>query len=83
MSRGFEVLASWSSIDRLPSITCPVLLTAGRHDVFTSFPQSHRIARHLPNAEVLLFEQSGHFPWLDEPDAFFPAVKGWLAAHVG
>jgi proline iminopeptidase len=83
MTRGFEVLASWSAIDRLASITCPVLLTAGRHDLFTSFPQAHRIARHLEDAEVVLFEHSGHFPWLDEPDAFFPAVKAWLAAHLG
>ncbi len=47
MARGFEILAGWSSVDRLATITCPTLLIAGRHDVFTSFPQSYRIARRM------------------------------------
>jgi proline iminopeptidase len=83
MLRGFQVLSTWSSVDRLPQVRCPVLLVAGRHDVVTSFPQAHRIARHLPDADVIVLEHSAHYPWLDEPDAFFTAVKGWLTARVG
>jgi proline iminopeptidase len=81
MARGFEVLASWSSVDRLRTITCPVLLVFGRHDLFTSWPQSNRIARRVDDADVVILEDSGHFPWIDEPDAFFAAVNGWLDAH--
>jgi proline iminopeptidase len=83
MMRGFQVLSTWSAIDRLPQVRCPVLLVAGRHDVVTSFPQASRIARHLPDAEVVVLEHSAHYPWLDEPDAFFAAVHGWLAARFG
>ena len=36
--RGFEVLAEWSSVDRLASITAPTLVLAGRHD------RVHRLA---------------------------------------
>jgi proline iminopeptidase len=82
MARGFEILSSWSSVDRLATITCPTLLVVGRHDVFTSFPQSYRIARRLPDAEVVVLEDSGHFPWIDEPDAFFVATTGWLGRHA-
>jgi pimeloyl-ACP methyl ester carboxylesterase len=82
MARGFEVLASWSSVDRLATITCPTLLVVGRHDVFASFPQSYRIARHLPDAEVVVLEDSGHFPWIEEPDTFFIAVTDWLGRHA-
>ncbi|MGH8991253.1 MAG: alpha/beta fold hydrolase [Acidimicrobiia bacterium] len=78
MIRGFEVLATWSAVDRLPGVTCPVLLVAGRHDVLTSFPQSHRIARHLPAAEVVVVEETGHFPWIEAPDVFFATVDRWL-----
>ena len=83
MLRGFEVLASWSSIDRLSTVRCPTLLVTGRHDVFSSFPQAHRIARRIPGARVEIFEHSGHFPWLDEPDAFFGLVHDWLVTTVG
>jgi proline iminopeptidase len=81
-ARGFEVLAGWSSFDRLGDITAPTLLLAGRHDVFTSVPQSYRIARRLADAEVVVLEQSGHFPWLEEPDACFAAVRDWVGRKL-
>lgn len=80
MVRGFEVLAGWSSVDRLGHIRCPVLCVAGRHDVFTSWPQAWRIARRIADAEVVVLEGSGHFPWVEEPDGFFEVVGAFLAA---
>ena len=81
MKRGFEVLAAWSSIDRLETIKCPTLVVAGRHDVFTSFPQAHRIGRRVRGSTVEVFEHSGHFPWLDEPEPFFAFVRDWLSKN--
>lgn len=78
MMRGFEVLAGWSAVDRLPSITCPTLVVAGRHDHFTSQPQSMRIARRIPDATLVTLEDSGHFCWFDEPDEFFAVVGRFL-----
>ena len=78
MARGYEVLASWSSVDRLGAVECPVLVVAGRHDALTAWPQAERIARRLPDAEVVVLEHSGHMPWIDEPEVFFPTVTGWL-----
>jgi proline iminopeptidase len=71
-------LSGWSSVDRLGTIACPVRLACGRHDVFTSHPQSFRVADRVKGAQVVIFEDSGHFPWLDEPDRFFAVVEGWL-----
>ena len=49
MARGFEVLAGWSSVDRLNTIDAPTLVVVGRHDVHTSWPQStSRIAPRIP-----------------------------------
>ena len=78
MVRGFEVLAGWSAADRLPSITAPTLVLAGRHDPVTSWPQSVRIASRIPGADLVVFEDSGHLPWLDEPDRFYDVVGEWL-----
>jgi len=83
MARGFEILAGWSSVDRLASIVAPTLVLAGRHDVFTSWPQARRIASRLPGAELVIFEDSGHMPWLDEPDRFVEVVDEWLAKVLG
>lgn len=81
MRRGFEVLAEWSAVDRLGAIVAPTLVIAGRHDPFTSWPQAHRIAARVPGAEVVIFEDSSHFPWLDEPELFFATVRVWLQRH--
>jgi len=82
MVRGFEVLSSWSSVDRLASLYVPTLVMAGRHDVFTSYPQSQRIASRAPDASLVLFEHSGHFPWIEEPDRFFSTVREWHRDHA-
>jgi proline iminopeptidase len=78
MRRGFEELATWSSVDRLTGVRVPVLVVAGRHDPFAAWPQAHRIADRLPDADLIVFEHSSHFAWLDEPDAFFDTVTDWL-----
>jgi proline iminopeptidase len=81
MGRVFEALGQWSSVDRLDHITCPALLVAGRHDVFCSPQQLTRVARRIPQAQNVVFENSGHFMWLEEPDRFFPLVSEWLSTH--
>ncbi len=81
MVRVFEALGQWSVVDRLAEIACPTLVVAGRHDVFCSVPQLTRIARRIPQAELVVFEDSGHFMWIEEPDRFFPLVASWLDDH--
>jgi proline iminopeptidase len=80
MVRVFDALASWSSVDRLHQVRCPTLVLAGQHDVFCSPPQLVRIASRIPDARHVLFQASGHFMWLEEPDLFFGLVSEWLSS---
>src|SRR6266851_506389 len=75
MVRVFEALGQWSAVDRLGDIACPTLVLAGRHDVFCSPQQLARIAHRIAHADHIVFENSGHFMWLEEPDRFFPLVR--------
>lgn len=74
-------LAWWSAVDRLPALAVPVLVVVGRSDVFNGPFQSARIARNAPRATSVVLEESGHLPWIEEPDAFVGAVAGWLGAE--
>jgi proline iminopeptidase len=77
--RGMQVLRGWSSVDRLDGIAAPTLVLVGRHDVPTSWPQSVRIARRISGSELVVLEDSGHFPWMEQPDLFWAATDTWLA----
>lgn len=74
-------LAWWSAVDRLGGLDVPALVLVGRHDAFNGPFQSSRIARHAPRATPVVLEESGHLPWVEEPEAFVGAVAAWLEAE--
>jgi pimeloyl-ACP methyl ester carboxylesterase len=78
MVQGFAALATWSAVERLPTIAVPTLVVVGTHDVFTSPPQARRISSRIGGSQLVEFTESGHFPWIDEPDRFFAVVTEWL-----
>lgn len=80
--RGFEFLPRWSVADKLDRITCPTLVACGRYDLLTTPECAKRLATSIPGAELAWFEDSGHFPWLEEPDAFIGAVKGFVRRNA-
>ncbi|WP_406070700.1 alpha/beta fold hydrolase [Micromonospora sp. NBC_01638] len=63
---------------KLPSITCPTLVTVGRHDWRTPVEASQVIADLVPNGELVVFEKSGHSPQLEEPEKFQQVVRDFL-----
>lgn len=68
----------WSVVDRLGELRAPVLLLVGRHDVVFPPEQSERIQKRAGQAELVVFENSGHLPWAEEPDAFHDCVRAWV-----
>ncbi|MFG6444187.1 alpha/beta fold hydrolase [Microbacterium sp. P06] len=63
---------------RLGQIACPTLVVVGRHDWRTPVPASQVIADGIPHAELVVFEQSGHSPQLEEPEKFQSTVRAFL-----
>ena len=63
---------------RLPSLRCPVLVTVGRHDWVTPVSMAETIADLVPDAELVVFEESGHSPQVEERDAFLATVRAFL-----
>ncbi len=60
---------------RLGEITVPTLVIAGRHDWVTPVGESELIARGIPGSELIVYEESGHMPFIEEQDEFIDAVK--------
>ncbi|MEP5728924.1 MAG: alpha/beta fold hydrolase [Sulfitobacter sp.] len=73
------LLGTFNTLDKLPGITAPTLVVAGRHDPITPpGPGAERIAAAIPGAELAIFEDSGHYPFIEEQDAFFSTLTKWL-----
>ncbi len=63
---------------RLHDITCPVLVTVGRHDWITPVEASERIVSRIPDARLVVFEKSGHSPQIEEGDLWLETVADFL-----
>lgn len=74
-----ECLPSYDVFDQLDCIRVAALVLVGRHDLITP-PEAaaEPLARGLPDAELVLFEHSAHFPFIRENDEFLRVVRGWL-----
>jgi proline iminopeptidase len=64
--------------DRLADITQPVLVLAGRHDRACVPEAAEAMAKGIPNAELVVFEKSGHMTFVEEQDGYLEAVDGFL-----
>jgi len=64
--------------DRLPELRMPTLLIWGRHDHI--FPARHAESAKdkLPRGKVVIFEDSGHTPQMEEPERFNRLVLDFL-----
>jgi proline iminopeptidase len=66
----------------LPFIEVPALVTVGRHDWITPPAASEEIAELLPDARLLIFEDSGHSPNLDQQKEYLDRVREFLGEIV-
>ncbi|MBN1320511.1 MAG: alpha/beta fold hydrolase, partial [Thermoleophilia bacterium] len=67
----------------LPGIETPVLLLCGRHDPQTPLQMAEQLHDLLPKARLVVFENSGHSPFVEEPRAFEQAVTEFLRPRPG
>jgi proline iminopeptidase len=69
--------------DRLSGVSQPVLVLAGRHDRTCSVEAAEVIAKGIPRAELVIFEQSGHMTFVEENEPYLSAVRAFLGQHIG
>lgn len=67
-----------SYADRLGSVQAPTLLLVGRHDPQTPLPASAELQAGIPNSRLVIFERSGHSPFVEEPLFFANTVDDFL-----
>jgi proline iminopeptidase len=64
---------------QLKSLAAPLLVLAGRHDRIALPDRVAEYKTQAPRAEVVTFEQSAHFPFIEETDAVIERIRKFLA----
>ena len=64
---------------RLGEILVPTLVICGGNDWITPLSTSNQIAAGIPNSVLEVFEKSGHFPMVEEPEKFISVLRSFLA----
>jgi pimeloyl-ACP methyl ester carboxylesterase len=76
-----EVRALLNRPDARPvfsTITCPTLILVGRNDPLSTHERIADLAVRLSHAELMIFDDCGHFPMLEAPRAVNAALRHWL-----
>jgi pimeloyl-ACP methyl ester carboxylesterase len=84
--KGVPIRTIWSKnmysrlsyADRLGEVRAPTLILAGRYDPEASIPCSEELLQGIPDATLVIFEQSGHFPFIEEASLFVDTVDAFL-----
>jgi len=78
------LIATASSDERFPvtatlnTINVPTLVLNGMYDIFCSASRARAMHEHIKGSKLMVFENSGHFPWVEEPELFFATVTNFL-----
>ena len=75
-------LRAWDLRPRLGEIGVPTLVVAGRHDGMAA-GQEDDLHAGIPGSELVVFEESSHYPFAEEPERFVAVVEGFLARCEG
>ena len=62
----------------LKAIKVPTLVIVGRHDFITQVGMAEEMVKHIPDARLEIFEDSGHFAIVEEADKFREVVKEFV-----
>lgn len=77
MARDGET-AAYDVIPRLSEIRIPTLILVGRYDFICPPSQAKIMHEGIADSELVIFENSGHLPYVEEPETFFAAVRDWI-----
>lgn len=72
------VAAQWTHAGLLKQIPCPTLVLWTQHNPGQRLPLAEEGAGLIPNSELVVFENSAHWPQWEEPEAFNRAHLDFL-----
>jgi pimeloyl-ACP methyl ester carboxylesterase len=76
-----DAFRSWSIVDELENIRCPLLAVQGHDDHYGTMAQIETIAQRVPQAQLVKLDDCGHSPHREATQALNDAVIAFIDAH--
>lgn len=85
IGRDGDFFVSGSMIDtdfrrELKNLEIPTLIIAGRYDGVSTPEYAIQYKQYMPQAQFVMFENSGHNPYLEEPEKFYSLLDTFLSS---
>lgn len=75
----FASLGDWDFRPLLKRLTMPAMVIEGELSIPSTVESARTFAQSIPNATLVLVAGAGHYPQVERPERFFPAVADFLA----
>ena len=81
---GMDLMRRFDVFGELRRIDCPTLVCVGELDPVTPVEASREIVAGLPAGvgQLEIIERVGHFPWLDDPDRYWPVIEAFIVGQT-
>jgi len=80
-SGDFEKLSTYAGC--VAALGVPTLILWGEDDRFASVRMAHRFHEEIPDSELTVLQETGHFVWEDQPDLAAGALVEFLLRRIG
>jgi proline iminopeptidase len=70
-------LGDYDIHNELEVIDCSTLIVYGTYDAFPC-EGAYKVYKHIPSSKLVIFEDAGHFMYIDAHDRFFPLIRRFL-----
>jgi len=60
------------------NIAHPTLIVFGKQDDVVPVEQAHEFKEHYPSAQLVVFDECGHFPMIEKFDPYIAAIENFL-----
>ena len=77
-----DFLRKFNFEEDLKKIQCKTLILVGRQDWINDPVHSKVMADNIPNAQLIIFNECGHFVWIDQREKFFLALNDFLIEYA-
>jgi proline iminopeptidase len=77
MNMNDKIFSDFNVVSQLSEIKVPTLILVGKEDFICPPSQAERMHEKIPNSELVLFENSGHYIFFDESEKFEKEIRNW------